>query len=91
LLHELARVFARRNLSCERRIAMKRLFTIAVLGLFGGAMVIGCEASGSIGDDDPDVRSSRTEVKRDDDSYSKKTTTKYEDGERTTKTEVKRD
>lgn len=68
---------------------MKCLLTVAVLGLFGAATLVGCEASASVGDDD--VRSSKTTIKRDDDSYSKKTTTKYENGDKKVKTEVKKE
>ena len=56
---------------------MKKLLTVLMLGLFS-ASVIGCEASGSIDDDN------------DSDTYSKKTTTVDRDGDRTVKTEVKK-
>ena len=55
---------------------MKKFLTVLMLGLFSFA-VIGCEASGSIEDDDRDT-------------YSKKTTTVDEDGDRTVKTTVKK-
>ena len=57
---------------------MKKLLTVLMLGMFSVA-VIGCEASAEV-DDDNDGR----------DSYSKKTTTVDNDGDRTTKTEVKK-
>ena len=56
---------------------MKKLLTVLMLGLFSVA-IIGCEASAEVDDDD------------DRDSYSKKTTTIDNDGDRTVKTEVKK-
>lgn len=69
---------------------MKSLFSIAVLGLMGAALV-GCEASAEIGDPDDDV--SRVEVRdRDGETRTtKKTTTIEADGDTSTKTEVKVD
>ena len=57
---------------------MKKLLTVLMLGLFS-VSIIGCEASAEV-DDDNDGR----------DSYSKKTTTVDNDGDRTTKTEIKK-
>ena len=60
---------------------MKRLFTLLFLAMFGAGLMVGCEASGQVGDDD-------------DTTYKKTTTVKDDDGDykRTeTKTEVKRD
>lgn len=57
---------------------MKRILAALVLGMFS-LSVIGCEASGSV-DADDDGR----------DTYSKKTTTVNNNGDRTTKTEVKK-
>jgi len=59
---------------------MKRLLTAILLGMFGAAVMVGCEASAEIKDGDHDG----------DYSY-KKTTTVQDDGDRTVKTEVKRD
>ena len=55
---------------------MKKFLTALMLGLFS-VSVIGCEASAEIDDDNGD-------------SYSKKTTTVDEDGDRTVKTEVRK-
>ena len=57
---------------------MTKLLTLVMLGLFSVA-VIGCEASAEV-DDNDDGR----------DTYSKKTTTVDNDGDRTVKTEVKK-
>src|SRR5687768_10955097 len=57
---------------------MKKLLTVLMLGLFS-VSVIGCEASAEVDDEDNGR-----------DSYSKKTTTVDDDGERTTKTEVRK-
>jgi hypothetical protein len=57
---------------------MKKLLTLVMLGLFSAA-IVGCEASAEV-DDDNDG----------DGTYTKKTTVKSDDGEKTTKTEVKR-
>jgi hypothetical protein len=66
---------------------MKRLFT-GLVALAMGFALIGCEASGRLGDDDPDV-TIRTDDDRD---YEKKTTTVREpDGDVKTKTEIRRD
>jgi hypothetical protein len=68
---------------------MKALFTFAVLGLLGAA-IAGCEASAEIDpDDDTTVRTTRTD--RDNDTSVRKTTTIEEDGDRTTRTEIRRD
>ncbi len=56
---------------------MKRVLSILFAGLFA-ASIVGCHASAEVGDPD-----------RNDSSY-KKTTT-YDDGSKTTKTEVKVD
>jgi hypothetical protein len=56
---------------------MKKLLTVLMLGMFSFA-IIGCEASAEVDDNN------------DHDSYSKKTTTVDKDGDRTTKTEVKK-
>lgn len=67
---------------------MKALFSFAVLGLMSAA-IIGCEASAEIDpDDDTTVRTTRTEGT---DTTVKKTTTIDDDGDRTTKTEIRRD
>lgn len=68
---------------------MKALFTFAVLGLMGAAM-IGCEASAEVDPDDDDatVRTTRTDR---DDTTVRKTTTIEDDGDRTTRTEIRRD
>ena len=57
---------------------MKKFLTCVMLAMFSAA-IVGCEASAEV-DDDNDG----------DGSYSKKTTVKTDDGEKTTKTEVKR-
>ena len=57
---------------------MKKLLTVLMLGLFS-VSIIGCEASAEV-DDNDDGR----------DTYSKKTTTVDNDGDRTVKTEVKK-
>ena len=57
---------------------MKKLLTVLMLGMFSFT-IIGCEASAEV-DDNKDGR----------DSYSKKTTTIDNDGDRTTKTEVRK-
>lgn len=68
-------------LKCYWRFVMKKLLSVAVLGLLGAA-IIGCEASGSIDAEDDADR---------DVSY-KKTTVKSDDGDtKTTKTEIRRD
>lgn len=54
---------------------MKNLITLIVLGMFSAAMV-GCSASAEV---DPDTN----------DSYQKKTTTTYDNGDRSVKTETK--
>ncbi len=69
---------------------MKWLLTLAAVGLLGG-MMVGCKASAEVGDDDPDLRSSRTEIRRDDDSYRKTTIRRDSDGDRTVKTEIRRE
>ena len=56
---------------------MKKLLVTAMLGMFT-ASIIGCHASADV--DSPD---------NDHDTYSKKTTTVDNNGDRTTKTEVK--
>ena len=58
---------------------MKKLLTVLMLGMFSVA-IIGCEASAEVDDNGADGR----------DTYSKKTTTIDNDGDRTTKTEVKK-
>jgi hypothetical protein len=66
----------------DKESRMKRLFTLLFLGLFGAGLMVGCEASGSVGDEDDDA------------TYRKTTTVKDGDGDykRTeTKTEIKRD
>jgi hypothetical protein len=63
---------------------MKRLFTLALLGLFSAGALLGCEASAKVGDEDAD----------NDGSYRKTTTVRDNDGDvkRTeTKTEIRRD
>ncbi len=57
---------------------MNKLLTLVMLGMFS-ASVIGCEASAEVDDNDNGR-----------DTYSKKTTTVDDDGDRTTKTEVKK-
>ena len=57
---------------------MKRLLTVLMLGLFS-VSIIGCEASAEVDDNDDGG-----------DTYSKKTTTVDNDGDRTVKTEVKK-
>jgi hypothetical protein len=57
---------------------MKKLLVTAMLGMFT-ASIIGCHASADV--DSPD---------NDRDTYSKKTTTVDNDGDRTVKTEVKK-
>ena len=60
---------------------MKRLLTLLMLGLFSAA-IVGCEASGRVGDDE------------DADSYRRTTTVRDIDGDTTrteTRTEIKRD
>ena len=60
---------------------MKRICVFVLSGLFASALMLGCEASGSVGD--TDTSSARhTEVK--------KTTVTDRDGDQTTKTEVRR-
>ena len=66
---------------------MKALFTLLSLGLLSAA-IIGCEASGSVGDDD-DVDTVRIEDR--DEKTVKKTTTIEPDGDRTTRTETRID
>lgn len=57
---------------------MKRIFAMLALGTFLAAGIVGCEASGRVGDDDADG------------SYTKKTTTVREaDGDRSVRTEVR--
>ncbi|MGH7213479.1 MAG: hypothetical protein ACREIT_01670 [Tepidisphaeraceae bacterium] len=60
---------------------MKRFITLMMLGMFSFAL-LGCEASGRVGDDDMDDG---------DVTYKKKTTTVNDDGDRTVKTEIRRD
>lgn len=70
---------------------MKTILSLGLMGLMTAA-IVGCEASGRVGDDDPDVRSRKTTVKSDEDSYERKTTIKTDDGgERTITREVERD
>jgi len=57
---------------------MKSLITLFVLGLLSAAMV-GCEANAGARVGDPDNK----------DTYEKKTTTTYDNGDRTVKTETK--
>jgi hypothetical protein len=57
---------------------MTKLLTLLMLGIFSFA-IIGCEASAEVDDNDNGR-----------DSYSKKTTTVDDDGDRTVKTEVKK-
>lgn len=64
---------------------MKTLMTLGVLGLFSAA-IVGCEASASVGDPDNDVKSSKTTIKKDGDSYERKTTVEKEDGTRRVET-----
>ena len=63
---------------------MKRLLTLLFLGLFGAGLMVGCEASGRVGDEDDG-----------DTTYRKTTTVKDADNDdykRTeTKTEIRRD
>jgi hypothetical protein len=67
---------------------MKALFSFAILGLMSAA-IIGCEASAEIDpDDDAEIRTTRTTG---DETTVKKTTTIDEDGDRTTRTEIRRD
>ena len=56
---------------------MKSLMTFIVLGLFSAALV-GCQASAEVGDPD-----------KNDTTVQKKTTTTYDNGDRTVKTETK--
>jgi hypothetical protein len=56
---------------------MTKLFTLVMLGLFS-VSIIGCEASAEVDDNDNGR-----------DTYTKKTTTVDDDGDRTTKTEIK--
>jgi hypothetical protein len=56
---------------------MKSLITLFVMGLFSAAMV-GCHAAADVGDSNPN-----------DSTYQKKTTTTYDNGDRTVKTETK--
>ncbi len=72
---------------------MKHLLAFAVLGLFGAAALVGCEASAEIGDDDADVSSHRTTTidRDDDDGVTRTTTVRESDGDsyrKTTRTEV---
>jgi hypothetical protein len=60
------------------RFIMKKLLVTAMLGMFT-ASIIGCHASADV--DSPD---------NDHDTYSKKTTTVDNNGDRTVKTEVKK-
>ena len=55
---------------------MKSLITLIVLGLFS-ASIVGCHAEAGVGDTDNK------------DTYQKKTTTTYDNGDRTVKTETK--
>ena len=57
---------------------MKKFLTLIMLGLFTFS-IVGCEASAEVDDNDNGR-----------DSYSKKTTTVDNDGDRTVKTEVKK-
>jgi hypothetical protein len=57
---------------------MTKLLTLVMLGLFS-VSIIGCEASAEVDDNDNGR-----------DSYSKKTTTVDDDGDRTTKTEIRK-
>jgi hypothetical protein len=67
---------------------MKALFSFAILGLMSAA-IVGCEASAELdADDDTTVRTTRTEGT---DTTVKKTTTIDDDGDRTTRTEIRRD
>ena len=58
---------------------MKRVLSVLFAGLFA-ASIVGCHASAEVGDPD-----------KHDSSYSSKKTTTYDDGTKTTKTEVKVD
>ena len=58
---------------------MKSLITLIVLGMFSAAMV-GCEANAGARVGDPDNTSDTT--------YQKKTTTTYDNGDRTVKTQT---
>ena len=60
---------------------MKRWMLTAMLTLMSAALVVGCKASAEVEDDDAG----------DHDTYYKKTTVRHDDGDRTVKTEVKRD
>ena len=64
---------------------MKRILSSVMLALFGAALIVGCEASAKVGDDDADV-----DVHRNETTY-KKTTVRESDGDVHTKTEIKRD
>ena len=59
----------------------RRLFSLAMIALIGGGALVGCEASGRVGDDD--------------DADYRRTTTVEEDGdtvtETRTRTEIRRD
>jgi hypothetical protein len=69
---------------------MKALFTFAILGLMGAA-IVGCEASAEVDPDDDDTTIRTTRTDRDNDTTVKKTTTIDDDGDRTTRTEIRRD
>jgi hypothetical protein len=69
---------------------MKQLFSFAILGLLSAA-IIGCEASAEVGDDDDTTTVKTTRTDRDNDSSYRKTTTVEADGDRTTKTEIRKD
>jgi hypothetical protein len=61
---------------------MKRFLTCALLAMFSAGMVVGCQASGEVGDTDHDGDSSykkTTTVDHDGDSKPTKTTVKHTD------------
>ena len=57
---------------------MKRLFTLLFLAMFGAGLMIGCEASGRVGDDDDDTTYRKTTTVKDDDGDMQRTETKTE-------------
>lgn len=67
---------------------MKCLLTLGLLGMFG-AGIVGCEASGSIDDDDDVTRTTR--IQRDGDDYERTTTIESDDGRRRVETTVERE
>ncbi|WP_428940103.1 hypothetical protein [Fontivita pretiosa] len=70
---------------------MKQALALLAMGLFTVGVVIGCEASGRVGEDESEYRKTTIHKDSDDGSYKKTTTVRESDGDRTTRTEIRRE